>query len=239
MNGEGPSFPPLLRGEEAPRGVEPFAKAIASASQGVDAGLIVYKLTPELLEAAIVLAPETPLEDAMAMVFALQLGFGDALGALAPPEVGVHFAWPGGLRLNGAACGGLKAASSTNDPTAVPDWLVIGLELALHPGTDADPGRTPDKTTLIEEGCADVAPTRLLESWARHSLVWINRWSEDGMAPLHADWRSRAVGLGEPFTLELNGETHEGIFVGLDQQGGLLLRIGDETKLFPLTQMLE
>ena len=75
--------------------------------------VVVHDVGGATLSAAVALAPECALEDAMAMVFATALGFSDALGALAPPEVAVHMVWPAGLRVNGARCGGLRAAAST------------------------------------------------------------------------------------------------------------------------------
>lgn len=235
-----PDFPPLFRGEAAGIGADPFAKAIAAATIGVDPGLIVYQLEPERLRAAMVLTPETSLEDAMAMTFAASLGFGDALGVLAPPEVGLHFDWPAGLRVNGAKCGKIELAASTNDPTVEPDWLVIGLELTIFPSDgDLEPGEDPDRTSLVEEGCGEVSPPRLLENWVRHTLVWINSWLADGMAPLHADWRSRAYSMGDEISFTLNGTDYSGTFVGIDEKGGLLLRNGDTTDLLPLTTILK
>ncbi len=234
---ETPTFPPLLRGEAAPAGADPFDKAVSAALIGTDPGLVTYQLEPHRMRAAVVLAPEAPLRDAMAMVFATSLGFSDALGALAPPEVAVHFDWPGCIRVNGARCGKLRAAASTQDPDAEPDWLVIGLDLPLW--SDDEPGTDPETTVLYEEGCVEVSPVRLVESWSRHSLVWINRWLDEGMAPLHADWRARAFQMGEDISLELHGKTLPGTFMGLDEAGGMLLRKGEETALVPLTDMLE
>lgn len=235
-----PSFPPLFRGERAGEGVDPFSKAVSASIIGVDPGLVVYNIEPHILRAAIILAPEAALEDSMAMVFATSLGFADALGALAPPEVGVHMDWPALLRVNGAKCGHIQAAASLAAPADEPDWLVIGLELPIFPVADTvEPGEAPDKTTLSEEGCTDVSPLRLLESWVRHSLVWINRWLDEGMAPLHADWRSRAYNMGDEIEFGLHGKIYAGTFVGIDEKGGLLLRKGDETSIIPLSTMLE
>lgn len=237
---EPPAFPPLFREEVAGAGVDPFAKAISSAIIGCDPGLVIHQIEPHRLRAAIVLAPETSLEDAMAMVFAASLGFADALGALAPPEVGVHFDWPANLRVNGALCGSIHAAASDTPPDQEPDWLVIGLDVPIFPIADAgEPGEIPDNTTLTEEGCGEISSNRLLESWARHSLVWINTWMSEGMVPLHADWRSRAYSMGEEITVNVNGQTRTGTYVGVDERGGLLLRVGEETTLLPLSQMLE
>lgn len=235
------SFPPLFSGEAAPAGMDPFAKAIAAATLGCDPGLIVHNEGGDALSAALVLAPETPLENAMAMVFAAALGFSDALGALAPPEVAVHLVWPGGFRVNGARCGGLRAAASTRDPEKEPDWLVVGLDIPLK--LNGEPGADPERTALEEEGCAEVDPFRLLESWSRHTLVWINHWLDEsasgGMARLHADWRSRAHELGEGVDFEIGGERRAGLFVGIDERGGMLIRNESETRLIPLSAMLE
>ena len=81
------------------------------------------------ISAAILLAPETALAQAISVSFAVSLGFNDALGALAPPEVGLHLVWPDGFRVNGALCGALRAVASTGETTTEPDWLVIGLSL--------------------------------------------------------------------------------------------------------------
>lgn len=232
------SFPPLFRGEAAPDGVAPMVKAISAAALGCDPGLIVHNTSGDVLSAALVLAPEAPLEDAMAMVFAASLGFSDALGALAPPEVAVQMDWPGGIRVNGAQCGGLRAAASTTDPEAEPDWLVIALDVPIN-GISDEPGAAPDRTALYEEGCADIDPYRLLESWSRHTLVWINTWLDDGMARLHADWRGRAYRMGEELSFTLHDIVHAGLFVGIDERGGMLLRDGDDTRLIPLSRMLE
>lgn len=233
------SFPPLMRGEAVQPGVDPFGHATVRAMMGCDPGLVVHNEGGDTLRMALVLAPEAPLADAMAMVFAVALGFSDALGALAPPEVGVHVDWPDGLRINGARAGRLRAAASTTEPEAEPDWLVVGLEIAVTLPDGQAPGANPEITALAEEGCGDIDPFRLLESWSRHSLVWINHWLDDGIERLHAEWRAKAFTLGEEVDFELAGTRHHGLFVGLDDKGGMLLRQGAETRLIPLTEMLE
>ena len=137
--------------------------------------------------------------------------------------------------MNGAGCGRLRAAASDCTPEEVPDWLVVGLEVPLIAEDRDAPGAAPDRTSLYEEGCVEVAPDALLESWSRHTLVWINRWSDDGAAPLHGEWRGLAHGIGEEVTVD--GRT--GLFVGTDERFGMLLREGKTTSLLPLSGLLE
>lgn len=229
-----PAFPPLMQGFAVTGGEDPFATACTKAVLGCESGLVVYNLGHDSLRAALVVAPEVPLAQAMAMLPTCGVGFQNALGALAPPEVSVHLEWNGTLRINGARCGRLKTAAATKDPDLVPDWLVVGLELPLWPATEHG-GETPDDTALFAEGCADVEAPALLESWARHCLHWIARWENAGLKPLHDEWRGLAHGVGEPVTQgNLTGQ-----FLGVDEHFGMLLRSADTTQLIPLTTLLE
>lgn len=228
-----PVFPPLMTGFALDGGADPFDVACQKAVMGVDAGLLAYRIATDGMGAALVFAPEVPLSRAVAMLPACAVGLQNAMGALAPPEVAVHLEWAGGIRLNGASCGRFRMGASDRDPDAVPDWLVIGFELPLM--MSGVPGAAPGETALYEEGCADVAPTALLESWARHTLNWVARWEADGPAPLHAEWRGLAQGVGE--AAEWAGVS--GTFLGIDEDFGMLLRDGEATHLFALTDLLE
>ena len=227
-------FPPLMSGHQVTGEDDPMHAACLKAALGCDAGLVVYNLGQNSLRTALVFAPEVPLADAMAMLPLCGVGFQNALGALAPPEVAVHLEWDGTMRINGAKCGRLRATASNPDPQAISDWLVVGFDLPLWPSSD-DPGETPDQTALYAEGCADVAAPALLESWARHSLNWISRWEEEGTRPLHAEWRGLVHGMGE----EICQNGLSGTFLGVDEQFGMLLRTKTGTQLIPLTTVLE
>ena len=232
------TFPPLFTGEAVSGNTDPFAKACTQAMIGCDAGLLVHSITPDHIRAAIVFAPETPLEEAMSALIACELGFQNAMGALAPPEVAVHLGWQGEIYVNGGQAGRLRVAASSADPLAVPDWLVIGLEVDLLPPSDKETGHRPNQTCLMMEGCGDISPIRLLEAWSRHTLVWINEIGNGDIRALHELWRGLAKGLGEEISLTVAGAP-TGTFVGIDEQFGLLLRTGDSTRLIPLSALVE
>lgn len=229
-----PSFPPLMTGVAVSGGIDPFEKAQAMAALGCDGGTVVHNVQADRLRAAMVFAPEVPLEDAMAMLPVCGIGFQNALGALAPPEVAVHLTWDGVIRVNGARCGLVRVAASPPITTAQPDWLVVGVDLALIQ-TEANPGNEPDVTALYDEGCAELDPADLLESWARHTLVWINRWGEEGNAPVHSEWMGLLVGVGE--TVSQSGVS--GTFLGVDDRFGMLIRDTKTTHLVPMTTLLK
>ncbi len=227
-------FPPLFQGEALTGQADPFERALALAITGTDPGTVIYNLGGERLRAALIFAPEVPLEEAMAILPVCGLGFQAALGTLAPPEVAVHLEWDGRIRVNGAVCGRMRVKASTQDPEATPDWLILGLELSMT-SRKSNPGKDPDRTWLSEEGCGEITPDQLLECWARHSLYWLNRWLDDGPRPVHSDWRGLVPTLGE--TVEVDGTS--GTFVGVDENFGMLLRTGEDTTLIPLSSRLE
>lgn len=228
-----PTFPPLMSGLPVSGPVDPFETACNKALIGCDAGLVVYNIAADRVGAALVLTPDVPLAKAVAMLPLCAVGLQNAIGALAPPEVAVHLEWEGGIRINGARCGGLRMAASDTAPEAEPSWLVVGFSMPLL--LLGEGGESPDETALYEEGCADIEPERLLESWSRHTLNWIARWETEGNAPLHAEWRGLAHGLGDP--VEISGKS--GIFLGIDEDFGLLLRDAETTHCLPLTVLLE
>lgn len=227
---EGPVFPPLLTGRLT--AAVPIEAAVEAARAGSDPGLLLYDVSGDL-SAAVVLAPEVALGDAMAMVMAAGIGFSDALGAISPPEVAVHLEWPGGLRVNGGIVGGISVRASSDDETVVPDWLVVGIDVRFE-GEPEGSGREPETTALWLEGCGDVTPEMLLESWARHFLVWVHEWETEGMQRLHDDWLGRAWSKDEAVTVF----GQKGVFKGLDERGGLLLGRDGGTDLVPLARML-
>ncbi|WP_300061396.1 biotin/lipoate--protein ligase family protein [uncultured Roseobacter sp.] len=228
-----PQLPPLFSAL-ATAGADPYSAACAEARGGCDAGLVTYDIAASQLRAAVVFAPEVPLREAMIMLPLCAVGFQNAFGALAPPEVSLQLEWTGALRLNGARCGALTVSAVPDDPDTIPDWMVVALTLTLW-SEEEETGATPDITALSAEGCGDVAPVDLLEAWIRHTLVWINRWTEDGVKPLHDEWTGLAHGIGE----KIAHAGMSGVFRGIDEEFGLLLQRADTAQIIPLTQILK
>ena len=228
-----PQFPPLFTGEKVAKHTDPFEKAISRAVAGIDSGTLFYSEAGDTLRAALVLAPETPLEEAIQAVYVAQIGLAESLGALAPPEVPVHFQWPNLVKVNGAVCGRVRYAADTNDPLETPNWLVIGIEMTFIPETD-DPGLNPHQTCLVEEGCGEIHPMALLESWSKHTLLWLTYFMDSGFDRVHNEWRPRCDTLGKEIESPASG-----LFVGLDEKGRMLLRQGVMTETLSLINYAE
>ena len=237
-----PQFPPLLKGLAAGP-ANPVTIACKEARRGIDAGLLPWSATDTRLRAALVLAPEEPLQTAMAAFVAASVALQNALGVSAPPETAVHFEWTGGIRINGGHSGALHVYCSGDDPAQVPDWLVVTFELFLrHDAEDGlEPGQTPDWTSLEEEGCSDIDALELLEGWARHVLYWLNQLEADaGRKALYREWEGLVWHMGDDVSVPLKHERLEGKFLGVDENFGMILKTSDgDSRLIPLTEILE
>ncbi len=230
MDHQQPTFPPLLRGIAVAGGGDPFCVAIRKARSGAaGAGDLFWSEDNARLALAIVLEPEVSSTASLHMLFAVLLGLGDALAALAPPETDLSFRWPLDIQVNQARVGSLGAALPEGaDGDSVPDWLVVAADLAVLPAPGSgEPGDHPERTSLLEEGFAEVTHVQLLEAASRHMLAWIHRWSEEGFGPLHQRWLAHAENHNETITLRHGGKRCEGVFTGLDEDGNLLLRAAD------------
>lgn len=233
-----PRFPPLISGMAAGP-ANPFVVARDQARKGVDAGLLVWSIGSERLRAALVLAPDEPLRTSMVALGAAAVGLQNALGTLAPAETAVQFGWPDIIRLNGGRAGCLRVAASHDDPNARPDWLVVGFDLTLELSADFEPGQTPDHTALYLENCRDVSGLELLEAWARHSLIWITEMTDpQGRTRLLTEWQGLIWGRDKAQPVPFAPKTM-GHILGFDEDFGLVIKTDDQTRLIPLTQMLQ
>jgi BirA family transcriptional regulator, biotin operon repressor / biotin---[acetyl-CoA-carboxylase] ligase len=158
--------------------------------------------------------------------FVLMVACGDAVGAIGPPELALQYRWPTTILANGAQVGRARLAlPAASDPAAVPAWMVAGVEMAMLGAPDRlEPGLLPEQTTLWDEGCADMDPVSLVESISRHFLAWLNIWQDDGFAPVHEAWLARCEERGGELALDHAGQRHQGRFLGLDEDGNLLLQ---------------
>jgi biotin-(acetyl-CoA carboxylase) ligase len=157
---------------------------------------------------SVVLEPETPLAEARLAFIAGMVALGDALAAHCPPERAITFGWPGEVLFDGGRLGGARfAVAPDTAEEAVPDWMVLGVELIADRDHLATPGSAPGSVSLKEEGFTD--PPAILESFAAYLMLALDRWTHEGFAPVAARYSQRLT-----------------TGAALDAQGGLVLDDG-------------
>ena len=229
MRNPQPTFPPLLTGHRLAADRNPFNWAVSKAGKGkLGAGDLAWSEDARSLRLALVLEPDVPRKRCGEILYVVMAAFGDAAGALIPPEVAITYRWPSAILMNNGQIGFVDLVLSDEDIDRVPDWMVIGLDIRINPdpGT-ADPGLDINNTTMWDEGCGGITRTALLESVARHSVNLIHNWSEEGFGPTHTQWWGRVskeMRIADGIDLD-PGQT----LMGLDETGNALMSGNGET----------
>ena len=216
-------------------------EAMALAAQGAAEGTLVWARSqtsgrgrrarsgvspPGNLYLSLVLRPEAPAARIPEIAFVAALGAGDAIRAVVPQSRAINFKWPNDILVDGEKAAGLlleAGTSATPGPGPGRDWLVLGLgiNVASHPE-----GLAMKATSLRAQGAAGAGVAEVLEGFCGAFAVWYERWRQDGFGAIRAAWLGCAAGLGGPIRVRLETESLDGVFLGLDQDGALLLGDG-------------
>ena len=175
------------------------------------AGTLVYVGRFDMAEFAVVLEPDEPLRTARRAFYAGMNAMTDALIAHAPPEKPIVIDWPDALRVDGGLVGGGRLAWPKGaDEDDVPDWLVFSGMIRTVSMTEKV-GLHPLETALDQEGFEEHGASALVESFARHLMVAIDAWEQDGFGVVMKEYLSRL-------------SPEKGARRDIDENGDLLLR---------------
>jgi hypothetical protein len=176
------------------------------------AGTLVHVGRFDLAEFALVLEPEEPLATARRALYAGLAALADALAVHAPPERPITFDWPDAVRVDGGLVGGARLAwPERADENAPPEWLVFGAMIRTVAMAEEEPGVRPLAAALDEEGFDDLGSGRLVESFARHFMVAVDAWQEQGFGAVANNYLARLA-------------PESGVRRDLDDNGDLLVR---------------
>jgi biotin-(acetyl-CoA carboxylase) ligase len=159
-----------------------FAHATAIAAEA-GAGTLVWVGRFDLVEFALVVEPDEPLNTARRTFYAGMAALADALLVHAPPEKLIAFDWPDAVFVDGGLVGGGRLGWPANAAEdARPDWLVFGAMIRTVTTAAGEPGLRPFAAALEEEGFDELGSGQLVESFARHFMVVVDAWREGGFA---------------------------------------------------------
>ena len=232
-----PSLPSIYRPIRAASGARAPAVTLLRQAGAIPEGTLCWSDAGGRLSLALLLDPDGDWEQSAPVALVAIVALGDAIGALAPPTVAVSNSWPDRLEANGGLVAGV-ALDGVGQDAAAPSRLILRLEAVVVPPGGPEPGHRPDLTSLAVEGCEEIIPVGLLESFARHFLSWLHRWQEDGFAPVRASWRARGPRIGTPVRVELREAKVAGGFRDLGPGGELVLEAEGSERRIPLGEAL-
>ena len=180
------------------------------------------------LYCSILLRPECHAFKAMQLSFVASLGMADAVASVLPKGTFVNCKWPNDVLVEGRKISGILLESQ-NVPLGGMDWLVIGagLNVEHYPDDVEFPA-----TSLVREGCKNVTPEMMLETFCLRFLAGYVTWKNLGFQPTRKAWLRRAAWIGKEITVRLERETLKGVFKALDRDGALiLLHNGEERRI--------
>jgi biotin-(acetyl-CoA carboxylase) ligase len=208
-------LPPPFRAVALREVGDAFAHAIQIAADA-GAGTLVHVGRFDLAEFAVVLEPEEPLRTARRALYAGLTALADALAVHAPPEKPISFDWPDAIRVDGGLIGGARLAwPARADEDAPPHWLVFGAMIRTVAMGEQESGLHPQSATLDEEGF-DLTSARLVETFARHLMVTIDAWQQDGFSDVAKNYVARLA-------------PEKGVRRDIDENGDILARRVDNT----------
>lgn len=178
------------------------------------------------LYAGLVLRPDESPRRASELVLVGVVSLGSAIAEFVQPPAELHYRWPNDLLLHQGKVASVQMQWREDGSEGV-EWLVLGayVNVVVAPGAMGF-----DAASVQVEGECEATATQLLESFARHFLVWVDRWANEGFEPVRKAWLQRAQGIGDETRITAAGQQHAGRVLDIADDGALLLGRGGAVK---------
>jgi BirA family biotin operon repressor/biotin-[acetyl-CoA-carboxylase] ligase len=172
---------------------------------------------------SVILRPAIPPHHASQITLLAGVVAAEAISAVCSERVGIK--WPNDLLIGGRkVCGILTEARTA---TGGIDSVVVGVGLNVNmERADFDPAHRETATSLREETGRDHSREDLLLLLCERFETWYEIFLREGFAPVREAWLVRAEMAGKRLRVLFLDEVREGVFVGIDRDGALLIADG-------------
>lgn len=137
---------------------------------------------------------------------------------IALPETEIKLKWPNDLLAGGRKIAGILLESSQGGGSGYA-IAGIGVNIASFPSL-------PGVTGVVAEGGKIIDIYESLDLILAAFGEIFAAWEREGFAPIRREWLENAAFLEEKILVRLGSREIEGIFETINEEGGLVLRIG-------------
>lgn len=134
----------------------------------------------------------------------------------APPKVTCK--WPNDVLIEGQKVCGILPEMTADDSKR--QWIVLGIGINLN-AVELDPAAYPPTALSLHN--IDTTPAHVLTVLTRALHKWLGVWREQGFPAIRAAWTACGPQPGSIVAVGLPEGAVSGTFVGLDEDGAMLL----------------
>jgi BirA family biotin operon repressor/biotin-[acetyl-CoA-carboxylase] ligase len=169
---------------------------------------------------SVVLRPEAPAAEVMALPLAVGVAVGSALDALAPGQV--RLKWPNDVLLGSRKVAGILVDAEVTEGTMTHAVVGVGVNLARPSnGFDAEIGLSAAAMADVLSG--PPAPGRTLAAILAALEAGYDELLAHGPGEARRRWLELADTIGREVVAQSGGETIQGTAIDLDAQGNLVV----------------
>jgi BirA family biotin operon repressor/biotin-[acetyl-CoA-carboxylase] ligase len=172
---------------------------------------------------SLILRPDWPPQLAFYGTVLASISLCRAIQEIAGIEV--HIKWPNDLYAGGKKIAGILTEFTT-DPDRI-EYMIIGVGVNCHwAPLEPPPGGMP-ATSILKEAGKKISRLHLLTCFLRHGDACYQRVAIEGVGFLREEWNRYSLVNNRKVTLISNQTSWTGVAQGIDEQGGLILRLDD------------
>ena len=178
-----------------------------------------WHCAPGDLHCSIVLQPEFAIEQFGELYLVAMISMGNALATHLTAMTALSYKWPNALCIANHKISGIWVDANSNKDSP---WMTITSSVNIK--------NSPEDFSIAAmsiaeaEGTTDLNANTLLETYARQFITQINNWADQGVNSICKQWRLRAEGLGEEFSIQLKNRQIVGIWETINEDGSIDIR---------------
>ena len=146
-------------------------------------------------------------------------------------RLSVDLKWPNDILLNGKKLGGILCELV---PFNEKFWVILGIGVNVNHEADHFPPELCEiATSLCLQNEKNFDRTQLVISILKNLNQGYHSFLSEGIQPIIEDWTDLTSMIGKPVQMTHGGRSIQGVALGLDEQGSIILRLQNgELKTF-------